>query len=132
MDQRGRKVLVIDDVLEMESLLKLSLSRERNDQVTFVDSGPKGLTAAHQDRPHLIILDLAMPDVDGYQVLREFKNTPVLQTVPVLVISALDSYDVRRRVQQFGIQGYLGKPFGLQELLAARDAMLRGETFYRF
>jgi DNA-binding response OmpR family regulator len=132
MNKQGRKVLIIDDVLEMEAFLSLLLSRERNDQVTFVDSGAKGLAAAQQDPPHLIILDLAMPDLDGYQVLRQLKTTPALQTVPVLVISALGLYDAGRQVRQLGIKGYLSKPFGLQELLAARDAVLRGEAFYHF
>jgi CheY-like chemotaxis protein len=130
MNRQGRKVLVIDDVPETELLLKLLLSRERNDQVTFVDSGSKGLAAARQDPPHLIILDLAMPDLDGYQVLQQLKTTPTLQAVPVLVISALGPHDVLWQVRQLGVNGFLCKPFDLKDLLAARDAVLRGDAFY--
>ncbi len=130
MNRQGRKVLVIDDVPETEVLLRLLLSRERNDQVTFVDSGSKGLTVARQDPPHLIILDLAMPDVDGYQVLQQLKTTPMLQAVPVLVISALGPHDALWQVRQLGVKGFLCKPFDLKDLLAARDTVLRGEAYY--
>lgn len=132
MDRQGRKVLVIDDIPEMEMFLKLLLSRERNDQVTFVDSGAKGLATARQDPPHLIILDLAMPDLDGYQVLQQLKTTSALQAIPVLVLSALDPYEASQRVRELGTKGYLGKPFGFRDLLAARDAVLMGEAFYHF
>jgi CheY-like chemotaxis protein len=136
MDKQGRKVLIIDDVPETEMLLRLLLSRKRNDQVTFVDSGSKGLAAAQQDPPHLIILDLAMPDLDGYQVLQQIKTAPALQAVPVLIISALSPYDTfcdtLGQVQRLGAKGYLSKPFDLKDLLAARDAVLRGEAFYHF
>ncbi len=130
MNRQGRKVLVIDDVPETELLLRRLLSRERNDQVTFVDSGSKGLAVARQDPPHLIILDLAMPDLDGYQVLQQLKTTPTLQAVPVVVICAVGPHDALGQVRQLRVKGFLCKPFGLKDPLAARDAVLRGDVYY--
>ena len=127
---QGCRVLVIDDMGEMEDMLRLLLAHERNDQVTFARGGRQGLTLAEQAPPQLVILDLMMPDLHGYEVFRRLKAMPALQDVPVILLTVLPSPMVYPEAQRLGIAGYVCKPFEFDELLAARDAVLRGETYY--
>jgi len=106
------------------------LSHQRNDRVVFASDGYQGLKAARQDPPHLILLDLMMPGLHGYDVLRQIRKMPALQGVPVVVLSVLSHYGAYAEAQRMGAAGYVNKPFSLNRLLAARDTVLRGEAFY--
>jgi len=127
---KGCKVLVIDDIPEMGELIGFFLSHRRNDRVVFARDGYQGLKAARQDPPHLILLDLMMPGLHGYDVLWQIRKMPALQGVPVVVLSVLSPSEAYAEARRMGAAGYLNKPFSLNELLAARDAVLRGEAFY--
>jgi DNA-binding response OmpR family regulator len=127
---RGRKVLVIDDMREMEEMMGLLLAHERDDRVAFAHGGLQGLTLAEQGSPELIILDLMMPDLPGYEVFRRLSVNPALSNVPVLLLTVLPPQMVYPEAQRLGIKGYICKPFEFETLLAARDALLRGETYY--
>ena len=127
---QGCRVLVIDDMGEMEDMLCLLLAHERNDQVTFARGGIQGLAFAERKPPELVILDLMMPDLHGYEVFRRLKAMPTMQNVPVIILTVLPSQMVYPEAQRLGITGYLCKPFEFEDLLAARDAALRGETYY--
>jgi DNA-binding response OmpR family regulator len=131
MDQtQGRRVLVIDDMGEMEDMMCLLLAHERNDQVTFARGGIQGLAFAERKPPELVILDLMMPDLHGYEVFRRLKAIPSLQNVPVILLTVLPSPMVYPEAQRLGVAGYICKPFEFKDLLAARDAVLKGETYY--
>ncbi len=123
-------VLVIDDVREMEELLELLLTHERHDRVIYAHSGREGLAIAAHERPQLIILDLMMPDMHGFEVCRRLKATPDLAQVPVLLLTVVPPEVVYSEAQSLGVAGYLCKPFELPELLAARDTVLKGESYY--
>ncbi len=127
---RGCKVLVIDDVREMKELMGLLLAHERGDHVIYAHDGREGLAAAEKESPQLIILDLMMPDLNGYEVCRRLKAMPDLQNIPVLLLTVVPPQVVYPEAQQLGVAGYIRKPFELHELLMARDAVLRGETYY--
>jgi len=130
MKERGCKVLVIDDVPEMEEMIKLLLTYERNDQVRFALSGNAGLAIAEQDPPDLIILDVMMPKMSGYEVCRRLKDTPTLRDIPVLFLTVVPPRMGYPETQRLGGAGYLCKPYQISEILEARDAVLRGETYY--
>ena len=117
MEQQGHKVLVIDDVVEMGEMVKLLLTHERNDQVEYARGGYQGLAMAQLQRPDLIILDLMMPDLHGYEVFKQLQKMPELQNVPVLLLTVIPSRVVYPEAQQLGISGYLCKPFEIDELL---------------
>ncbi len=126
----GRRVLVIDDEPELIDLIRLMLTRSRNDQVIAACGGQEGLVKAEQDPPDLIILDIMMPEPDGWQVYARLKAIPTLANTPVLFQAAMASSHAYPLVKQAGAQGYLCLPYMLQDLLAARDAALNGETYY--
>ena len=127
---RSCKVLVIDDMREMEEMMGLLLSHERDDRVTFAHGGLEGVALAEQQPPELIILDLMMPDLPGYQVFQRLRSMPALQNVPVLLLTVVPPQMVYEEAKRLGIAGYVCKPFEFPTLLAARDALLRGETYY--
>ena len=130
MIERGCKILVIDDVPEMEEMIRLLLAYERNDQVRFASSGSAGLAVAKQDPPDLIILDVMMPQINGYEVCRQLKDTPALRDIPVLFLTVVPPRMGYEETQRLGGAGYLCKPYQISDILAARDAVLRGETYY--
>ena len=126
----GRRVLVIDDEPELIDLIKLMLARSRNDQVIAACGGQEGLVKAQQDPPDLIILDLMMPGLNGYEVYERLQAIPALQRIPVLFQSARPRWVAYPEAQRLGAVGYLCEPYGPQDLITARDAALNGETYY--
>jgi two-component system, OmpR family, phosphate regulon response regulator PhoB len=123
---KGCKVLVIDKDSNVGDLLELIL-HHRGDQVRTTFDEHKGLALAEQDPPDLILLDSEMLEDEVYQ---QFKRLPALQNVPILFLDAKAPYLVCPQAQRLGAAGYLCKPFKVEDLLAARDAVLRGETYY--
>ncbi|MCA0375961.1 MAG: response regulator transcription factor [Gemmatimonadetes bacterium] len=86
-------------------------------------TGRDGLQQAHAQRDDLIVLDLMLPDIDGFQVLRELRERGV--ATPVLVLTALGDESDKVRGFRFGADDYVTKPFGLMEFLARVQALMR-------
>jgi DNA-binding response OmpR family regulator len=121
MRQDTAKVLVVDDVPEMAEFLHDLLAREGY-QVAVAHSAREGLRRAQEDEPDLILLDIMMPDMDGWTMLdhlREFSN------VPVIMVTALDELDEKVRGLDQGADDYVTKPFEIAELKARVRAALR-------
>ena len=126
----SRRVLVIDDEPELIDLIRLMLVRFRNDEVIGAYGGQEGIEKAEQNPPDLIILDLMMPGLTGYEVYEHLQAIPALQHIPVLFQSARPRWVAYPDAQRLDAAGYLCEPYRPQDLLAARDAALRGETYY--
>lgn len=124
------QILVIDDMREMEEMLRLFLGYQREDRVVYSPSGLQGLEKAAENPPQLIILDLMMPDLSGYDVFMRLQMMPKLKGVPVILLTVLPPQMVYPEAQKLGIAGYVCKPFEFEELLLARDTVLRGEKYY--
>jgi diguanylate cyclase (GGDEF)-like protein/PAS domain S-box-containing protein len=109
-------ILIVDDTTENLRVLSTALIAQDYD-VRGVINGEIALRVAQTERPDLILLDIRMPGMDGYEVCRRLKGTPTTQDIPVIFLSALgDSID---KVQAFGVGGvdYVTKPFQLDEVL---------------
>lgn len=109
------KVLVIDDDQGITDMLRLALPL-KGFKVAAANSGREGIEAARQQEPEVIILDLMIPDIDGWHVckaIREFSQ------VPILVLSAVIDPDKIELVKRQGANAYLAKPAGLDQLVAA-------------
>ena len=117
-----RKILVVDDEADILNFLELVLA-ERSYQVLTASSGQQALSQARQHAPDLILLDIMMPQMDGWEVLRLLRVDPRTAGIPVAMISART--DAKDRVQglQEGALDYICKPFSLDELLAKVDAI---------
>lgn len=115
------KLLVIDDAPEMAYFLKIALESEGH-QVAVALNAREGLRLAHHFRPDAVLLDIMMPDMDGWQMLsrlREFSD------VPVIMLTALDTTDFKVRGLDLGADDYITKPFDMSELKARIRSALR-------
>lgn len=111
MDPRPLKILAIDDVPANLYLLELALQQEY--QFRIASSGAEGLRLAHDDPPDLILLDVMMPDMDGYEVCRLLKQDPRLQDIPVMFVTAQTGADAEAKGLALGAADYLCKPVNL-------------------
>ncbi|HHV75139.1 MAG TPA: response regulator transcription factor [Thermoanaerobacterium sp.] len=116
------KILIIDDEKEIADLLKDSLERKGNIVLTAYN-GKEGIEKA-KEMPDLIVLDIMMPDIDGYEVCRKIRDTVIC---PIVFLSAKQSEMDRIKGFALGGDDYVVKPFSLKELLARIDAHLRRE-----
>lgn len=114
-DARGADILVVDDTPANLQLLS-GMLKEGGYRVRLVPSGKLALTSAANRRPDLILLDINMPEMDGYEVCRRLKSDPTLAPVPVIFISALS--EPLDKVKAFGSGGvdYVTKPFQIEEV----------------
>ncbi len=116
-------LLIVDDTLNNLRLLSNSLMEEGY-KVRGVTNGPMALTAARTIPPDLILLDIKMPDMNGYEVCQCLKDDPKTKDIPVIFLSALD--DVIDKVKAFQVGGidYITKPFQLEEVIARIENQL--------
>jgi two-component system alkaline phosphatase synthesis response regulator PhoP len=115
-------VLLIEDNDKLARGLQSNLEFEGY-AVLCASEGAVGLALARDKRPDIIVLDLMLPDTDGYRVLRTLRDDGDM--TPVLVLTALGEEADKVRGFRFGADDYVTKPFGLMELLARIDALLR-------
>ena len=117
----GARVLVIDDDADIRALVAELLGRAGL-SVEQAEDGRSGLRALHKTPPDLVVLDVSMPDLDGWQTLERIRD---LSEVPVLMLTARGDELERVRGLQAGADDYVVKPFGRQELVARVQALLR-------
>lgn len=115
------RVLLIDDDSKLVALLARGLAFEGFDVVTAED-GESGLSAARERLPHLVLLDIAMPGLDGFEVCRRLRAA---HDVPVIMLTARDDVADTVTGLNLGADDYVGKPFAFEELLARIAAVLR-------
>ncbi len=115
--QSGKRILVVDDDDAIRNFICEALSEEGY-RMQLAANGADALREVSQAAPDLILLDVRMPGVDGWQVLDELRSAAGPQT-PVVVMTA--SYSGQDRALQSGAQGYLAKPFELDDLLECVD-----------
>lgn len=110
-------ILIIDDKRSDIRLLSKTLS-EQGYIVRGAAKGKMGIKAAQADPPDLILLDIRMPDLDGYAVCEQLKSHPKTQDIPIIFLSALDDVLDKVRAFQIGAVDYITKPFQIEEVLA--------------
>jgi len=116
------RILVVEDNPDLAYGLRNNLEIEGY-QVEVADDGMKGLARARDGRPDLIILDLMLPGMDGFRVLRALRDAG--RTMPVLILTARGEEADKVRGLRLGADDYVTKPFGVLELLARVEALLR-------
>jgi two-component system response regulator VicR len=127
MAEEKKKVLCIEDEPEMIDLIKLILERKGFDVVGAV-GGAEGLEVIRREKPDLILLDLMMPEVDGWEVFRQIRADEQLKSIPVIVVTAkAQSIDKVLGLHIAKVDDYVTKPFGPQELLNSVNKVLARE-----
>jgi signal transduction histidine kinase len=122
-------ILVVDDELKAQTLLRTLLEAEGY-RVLCAGNGPDALASAAQ-RPDVILLDIMMPGMDGYEVCTRLRADPALAAVPVIMLTALDDRASKLRGLQCGADDFLGKPFDSAELRARMRTITRLNRYRR-
>jgi len=115
------KTLVVEDDRNLLDTLRYNLRKEGHDVVTAVD-GAEALAVARRDKPDLIILDIMLPKLSGFEVCRILRKE---MTTPILMLTAKDEEIDKVVGLEIGADDYMTKPFSMRELLARVGAMLR-------
>ena len=120
----GKLVVCIEDEQEMIDLVQLILGR-RGFEVEGANGGLEGLEKVQQKKPDLVLLDLMMPDMDGWEVYQRMKSDEELREIPVIVVTAkAQSIDKVLGLHIAKVDDYITKPFGPQELLESVEKIL--------
>jgi len=116
-------VLIVDD----EPIIRAALDAMLGDsyQLYFAENGVQGLAMAIQTQPDLLLLDVMMPLMDGFEVCRQIRISPLLAEMPIIMITALDDRDSRLKGLRAGVDDFLAKPFNSLELLARIQTITR-------
>jgi DNA-binding response OmpR family regulator len=118
------RVVCIEDEPEMIDLVRLILGRKGFD-VIGADGGVEGLETVRREKPDLVLLDLMMPDMDGWEVYQQIKADEELRNIPVVVVTAkAQSIDKVLGLHIAKVDDYITKPFGPQELLESVEKLL--------
>ena len=118
---RNRVILVVDDEERMARFIRLNLEHDRF-QVIEAYRGMKAIDAVRTAMPDLVLLDIMMPDMDGFEVLKIIRET---SSVPVIMLTAKGEEDDRVRGLELGADDYITKPFSPRELTSRIKAVLR-------
>jgi two-component system, sensor histidine kinase and response regulator len=124
MSEPPENILIVDDTPENLHVLTRLLA-DAGYRPRPAPSGAVALRAAQVEAPDLVLLDIRMPEMDGYEVCRRLKADPVLRSVPVLFLSALTDTDVKLQAFTVGGVDYVTKPFQVEEIKARVEAHLR-------
>ncbi|NOR89211.1 MAG: response regulator [Anaerolineales bacterium] len=117
------KVLIIDDDVDTLKLVGLMLERQGY-EISVASNGTIGLAKAAEDKPELILLDVMMPDLDGYEVTKRLRSNPALAHIPIIMFTAKTMVDDKVAGFEAGVDDYLTKPTHPAELTAHVKAVL--------
>lgn len=122
-EQMAETILVVDDDMDILELLKMSLESD-GFKVRTASDGYSVLQSARMDPPDLILLDVMMPQKDGFQVIQELKEEEETQAIPVILLTARGQTEDKVRGLDTGADDYITKPFDLREVTARIEAVL--------
>lgn len=113
---KSKKILIIDDEKDLTELLSFRLNQEGFECRTAFD-GEDGLNKMKTERPDLVILDLLMPGADGYEVIRRLKGDPATSDMPIIVLTAAATSNLKENLFRMGAADCVIKPYDPAELV---------------
>src|SRR5262245_42562546 len=120
-----KRILLVEDDPDIALSLRNKLEREGGYAVEVVADGAAGLARASAEPPELVLLDVNLPGIDGFEVCRRLRKVPETAAVPVIMLTARIDEDDRVRGRDLGADDYITKPFSPKEALARVRAVLR-------
>lgn len=114
--RRTAKILAVDDEPELVALIRYHLTRAGHD-VTVATNGWEAIESIRRAAPDLILLDLMLPDLDGFGVCEILRQEPLTARIPIIIVSAWASPDTRNLGLELGALDYVTKPFSPHELV---------------
>jgi DNA-binding response OmpR family regulator len=127
-ENRGKRILLVEDECHIAEGLLLNLQLSGY-EVKWADSGTAGLSAWKHWSPDLVVLDIMLPGVDGFSVLRSIRQEN--ERLPVLILSAKNAPEDRVKGLEWGSDDYLSKPFNLDEFLLRVDRLLKRDSWQK-
>lgn len=122
------KVLVVEDDVDIQKVVRMSLKVRGTKEVVVVNNGEECLAVVEELRPDLILLDVMMPKLDGYQTCRRLKQNPGTKAIPVIFLTAKAQQFELKQGLEAGALGYLVKPFDPMTLHDQIVAMMSRKT----
>jgi len=110
------KVLIVDDV-ELNRELTARLLAIHGYEIIFANDGNQAISVSQTELPDVILMDIALPDIDGWQVTEILKSSLETRHIPVIALTAHDAHDYRIRTEEAGCAGYVTKPIEMAVLL---------------
>ena len=120
------RALIVDDVMLIQRYVA-DILEQAGVSCTFAEDGAAALLKARNEQIDLILLDLAMPIMDGWELLHELRANPATAAIPVIVVTAHGQSGTAADVAELGAQGYLEKPFRRDQLLAVVAPFLEND-----
>lgn len=121
-----KQIVLIEDDPDIQKMVKLALSFTAGAEVTAAGNGASGLEMVRSRRPGLVLLDVMLPDTDGYALIKLLKADPDIREIPVIFLSARAQAAEIQEGLALGAAGYLVKPFDPMQLAAEIDRILQG------
>ena len=118
------KILVIDDDIAINELIKINLELQGY-EIKQAFNGTEGFALAKQEQPNLIVLDVMMPEVDGFTVAQRIRQCEDISDTPILMLTALSQLSDKVNGFDIGVDDYLTKPFEIEELVVRVRALLK-------
>ena len=112
-----KRILVVEDHEENRRILRLLLTKHQFEVIEAV-TGEQGVAMAEQERPDLILMDIQLPGLDGYDATRRIKANPMLQKIPIIVVTSYALSGDDAKAFAAGCDAYIAKPVNLRNLLA--------------
>lgn len=106
-----KKILIIDDEERIREIVQVCLQDLGGWDVVTADSGREGLVKAKTESPNAILLDVSMPDIDGFEFFDRLQQTPGLKEIPVILLTAKVLPQDRHNFERMGVKGLIAKPF---------------------
>jgi CheY-like chemotaxis protein len=118
------RILIVEDNMDTYELIRFIL--ERNGYITFLAmNGRDGMNAARKQKPDLILMDLSLPEMDGWEAARRIKTDPQTASIPLIAVTAHVLPGDRQRALEAGCSDYVAKPIDLAELVEAVNRALQ-------
>lgn len=122
-----KKILIIEDNQDNYQLVRFLLEHAGYEVAAAFD-GVSGMKAAKEESPDLILLDLAIPEMDGWELAKKLKALELTQDIPLVALTAHTSKSDLRRAMAAGCDGYIAKPIDVEDFVVMVDKYLNGET----
>lgn len=119
-----KKVLLIDDEEEMVEMVSVSLASAGYEMITATES-KEGLEKAKSEKPDVILLDIMLPGMDGYEICRRLKAMEDTKSIPIIFFTALGAVDLAEKVAAAGGADYIVKPFEPNEIIERIERITR-------
>jgi len=126
-----KKILVVDDNQDSRELVVKVLKNKGYEMVEAVD-GEEAIEKAIAERPHLILLDISIPKLNGYEVTQKLKGMEEFENIPIVALTAHAMKGDRKKALEAGCEGYITKPINVRELPAQVKSFIKGrwESIY--